>query len=144
MTHHRGRQEAKIGKNKAEKGTEMPLGLGQSECMNNFVDYVMNGSTFNSTRVTLVHTSACWCLLCIHFCLRVSTLRMTLVHTFGPFPSPGAAMVQHWVQQPSIRSKDFPACSNLTQFFWRGDDESQMLMPGALMSIRVKMFPKNE
>ena len=47
MTHHRGRQEAKIGKNKAEKGTEMPLGLGQSECMNNFVDYVMNGSTFN-------------------------------------------------------------------------------------------------
>ena len=60
MTHQRGRQEAKVGKNKAEKGTEMPLGLGQSECMNNFVDYVMNGSTFNSIRVTLVHTSACW------------------------------------------------------------------------------------
>ena len=56
MTHQRGRQEAKVGKNKAEKGTEMPLGLGQSECMNNFVDYVMNGSTFKSTRVTLVHT----------------------------------------------------------------------------------------
>ena len=118
VTHQRGRQEAKVGKNKAEKGTEMPLGLGQSECMNNFVDYVMNGSTFNSTRVTLVHTSACWCLLCIHFCLRVSTLRMTLVHTFGPFPSPGAAMVQHWVQQPSIRSKDFPARSNLMQFYF--------------------------
>ena len=104
-------------KNKAEKGTEMPLELGQTECMNNFVDYVMNGSTFNSTRVTLVHTSACWYLLGIHFCLRVSTLRMTLVHTFGPFPSPGAAMAQHWVQQPSIRSKVFSARSNLMQFF---------------------------
>ena len=94
-------------KNKAEKGTEMPLELGQTECMNNFVDYVMNGSTFNSTL----------CLLCIHFCLRVSTPRMTLVHTFGPFPSPGAAMAQHWVQQPSIRSKVFSARSNLMQFF---------------------------
>ena len=140
MTHQRCRQEAKVGKDMAEKGIEMPLGLGQ----NNFVDYVMNGSTFNSTRVTLVHTSACWYLLGIHFCLRVSTLRMTLVHTFGPFPSPGAAMAQHWVQQPSIRSKDFPARSNLMQLFWRGDDESQMLMPGALMSVRVKRFPKNE
>ena len=113
MTHQRCRQEAKVGKNMAEKGIEMPLGLGQ----NNFVDYVMNGSTFNSTRVTLVHTTAYLCLLCIHFCLRVSTLRMTLVHTFGPFPSPGAAMAQHWVQQPSIRSKVFSARSNLMQFF---------------------------
>ena len=90
---------------------------------------------------TFRHDYVC-CVFIFGLC--VSTLRMTLVHTFGPFPSPGAAMAQHWVQQPSIRSKDFPARSNLMQFFWRGDDESQMLMPGALMSIRVKMFPKNE
>ena len=83
MTHQRCRQEAKVGKNMAEKGIEMPLGLGQ----NNFVDYVMNGSTFNSTRVTLVHTLACWCLLCFLFAC-VHTENMTLVHTFEfPWPS---------------------------------------------------------
>ena len=74
MTHQRGRQEAKIGKNKAEKGTEMPLGLGQSECMNNFVDYVMNGSTFNSTRGTLVqmctlrHVGVCCVFIFVCVC----------------------------------------------------------------------------
>ena len=77
---------------------------------------------------TLRHVGVCCVFI---FGLRVSTLRMTLVHTFGPFPSPGAAMVQHWVQQPSIRSKDFPARSNLMQFFCRGDDKPQILMPGA-------------
>ena len=98
----------------AEKGIEMPLGLGQ----NNFVDYVMNGSTFNSTRVTLVHTSACWYLLGIHFCLRVSTLRMTLVHTFGPFPSPGAAMAHSLGSAAKHQIKGFscPQQSNAAFF----------------------------
>ena len=140
MTHQRGRQEAKVGKNMAEKGIEMPLGLGQ----NNFVDYVMNGSTFNSTRVTLVHTSVCWCLLCIHFLFAcVHTENDPCAHFWtlsiarGCHGSTLGSAAKH-----QIKGFFCPQQSNAV--FWRGDDESQMLMPGALMSVRVKRFPKNE